>query len=146
MLSTMVLAKLLLRANISGNLHTEEKPRPLCNLQTPENLKEQKPLRQHFRSSSGLFLTSQFLVNVVDLICICSPVTSDFLCGLVLHFSVTQLKQNCCYDVGVNISHCLAFFSSELVVFFAMLDFAECPEAFLHKIERKNIWLIFHCS
>lgn len=118
-------------------------PRPLCNLQTPENLKEQKPLRQHFSSSSGLFLTSQSLVNLVDLICVCSPVTSDFLCGLVLHFSVNQLKQNCCYDVGVNISHCLAFFSSELVVFFAMLDFAECPEAFLHKIERKKTFGLF---
>lgn len=138
MLSTMVLAKLLLSASISGSLHTEENPWLFCNLQTPENLKEQKPLRQHFRSSSGLFLTSQSLVNLVDLICVCSPVTSDFLCGLVLHFSVNQLKQNCCYDVGVNISHCLAFFSSELVVFFAMLDFAECPEAFLHKIERKK--------
>jgi hypothetical protein len=29
-------------------------------------------------------------------------------------------------------------FSSELVVFFAILDFAVCPEAFLHKIERKK--------
>lgn len=29
-------------------------------------------------------------------------------------------------------------FPSELVVFFAILDFAVCPEAFLHKIERKK--------
>lgn len=67
--------------------------------------------------------------------------------GLVRHFSVNQLNRSCCLWCVSEHTPLPGLFSSELVVFFAMLDFAVCPEAFLHKIEKKkNIWLIFHCS
>lgn len=74
----------------------------------------------------------------ITLICIYHQVTPDYICGLVLHFSVYQLKNLLLMTCESDHVPLPGLFPSKLVVFLAILDFAVCPEAFLHKIERKK--------
>lgn len=81
-------------------VRTQKKgPKSLCNVKISVNLKEQNKTERQILQS-GQFLTNQSFVNVVDflvtLFCIYPPITSDSICGLVLHFSVNQLNRNCC--------------------------------------------------
>lgn len=123
-------------------ISTQKKgPKSLCNLRFLLIWKNKHKTELQILQS-GWFLTNQSFVNLVEflvtLICIYSPITSDSLCGLVLHFSVNQLNRSCCLWCVSEHMPLPGLFSSELVVFFAILDFAVCPEAFLHKIERKK--------
>lgn len=81
-------------------VRTQKKgPKSLCNVKISVNLKEQTqnrtsdppirtiPNKSVFCERSGLF--GYFILHI-------SSITSDSICGLVLHFSVNQLNRNRC--------------------------------------------------